>query len=152
MDFIPICLKITGKKIVLIGGGAAALHKLIAIKKFATDVTIISREFDPSLLESDFTLIKKEFEMSDLDAYDIIYTCTDDRALNESIAKKCNEIRKPINVTDNPTLSTFVSPATEIIEDIVVSISSDAKSVKKIIKARKLVVEFLKECYENGSL
>jgi len=105
-------INITDKKILLIGGGKVAVHKLSTLLKFTCDITILA----PDIIEqigndSRLTLRIKHYEKEDLLNFHIVYACTNDKTVNATIKKDANYLGLLINVADDPELCDFVSPA-----------------------------------------
>lgn len=144
MRFLPISLKIDDKKILLVGGGKVALHKLKTLRKFTHKITILSKEFTEEILSVGLPLIKKEFEPKDLDGFQIIYACTNKKRINKKIYESAKVRNLLINVVDDPGLSEFVSPAIDFYDDIILAFSSDGKMVKKALVLREKVMHYLK--------
>jgi len=42
LKFLPVSLNITDKKILIIGGGKVASHKLAGIKSFSENITVLA--------------------------------------------------------------------------------------------------------------
>ena len=65
MTFLPISLNITAKKILFIGGGSVASHKLNVLKQFDADITILSIEFSKEIMQSPYRKVEKLYEKTD---------------------------------------------------------------------------------------
>lgn len=144
MSYLPICINIRKKKILIIGGGNSAWHKLKSILKFTTNVVVIAPEIKENIERLPINIIKRNIKFEDIDNFDIIYICTNNRDLNKQLYEYCVNMNKLVNVTDNPGLSTFVSPAVIVEDGMVVAVSSDAKNVKKSIELRDKILKFLR--------
>lgn len=143
MKFLPICLNIENKKILMIGGGKVAAHKALILNKFVEKITILAPEIDPVLNPNEFILIRKEYEKNDLDGYDLLYVCTDNRELNQQIKKDAESIHLLANVCDAPSDCDFVSPAICQIENISIAVSSDGKEVKRSVSVRNQILDLI---------
>ena len=69
LQFLPISLNVTNRKILLIGGGKVATHKGSIMARIVSNVTVISPEFTEENRQLPFTFIKKEYEKRKLPGY-----------------------------------------------------------------------------------
>lgn len=141
--FLPISIRITEKKIVLIGGGKVAMEKITSLKRFTSNITIISKDIDSAIQKLPYTIIKKLYEKSDLRGFFLVYACTDNAGINEQIRNDCNDLGILINVVDNPGLCDFISPAIYKKEYMTVAVSSAGKEVRRSIELRNRIGGFL---------
>jgi precorrin-2 dehydrogenase / sirohydrochlorin ferrochelatase len=142
-QFMPIAIDVANKKILLIGGGKVALHKIESLKNYASNIVIIAKKVDEKIKETGYTYIEKEYEVSDLEGSVLIYACTNIRELNQQIKNDAHQLGKLINVVDKPDECDFVSPAIYQNKNISVAVSSNGKNVYKSIEVRNLIRDFL---------
>ena len=88
LQFLPISLNVTNKKILLIGGGKVATHKGTIMARFVQNVTVIAPKFTDEIRQLPFTFVQKEYEPSDLEGFFLVYVCTGDHELNAKIKAK----------------------------------------------------------------
>ena len=148
LQFLPVSLNVTGKKILLIGGGKIATHKATIMKRFVDNVTVVAPEISPEIEELGFTLLRKEYEAADLDGYFLVYVVTDNHELNRQIKKDAEERGILTSVCDAPLLCDFVSPAIHKEGHITVSVGSNAQNVYQSVDIRNQI----KELFENGHI
>lgn len=139
MKFLPININIEGKKILIIGGGRVGLHKATILHRFTDEATVISPDFKEGFEELPFTLIKKEYEATDIDGAHLIYICTENHDLNARIKKDAEERGILASVCDNPALCDFTSPAIFKDGDLMVAVSSNAKDVHRSMSIRDAI-------------
>ena len=136
-EYLPISVNITGKKILVVGGGNAALSKVKSLRRFNVSITVVGIKIDPAFLEIDnIHIIHKSYDPSHLDGFFMVYACTDNRHTNEIIREHCHARNILVNLADNPRLSDFVSPAIYREEDVTVAVGSNGKNVKQSIMIR----------------
>ena len=145
--FFPVAIDITGKRILIVGGGKVALHKLAALKLYTANIDILAPGICPEIAESGYELIRKKFEPGDLDGFGLVYACTNDRDVNRMIAESAAKRHILCNVADDPELSDFISPAVYKKDNMSVSVTSGGADVKKSIKWRNRIREII----ENDS-
>ncbi|MGD0154430.1 MAG: bifunctional precorrin-2 dehydrogenase/sirohydrochlorin ferrochelatase [Thermacetogeniaceae bacterium] len=131
-DLYPIYLKLEGKKCLVVGGGAVAQRKIHGLRECGAAVTVVSPELTPSLQETaiggDFCYNRRGFRAGDLDGQQIVVAATGDFELNAQIARLCLRRSIPVNVVDNPGLSTFYVPAVIRRGPLCISISTGGSS------------------------
>ena len=148
LQFLPISINVTNKKILLIGGGKVATHKGTIMARFVTNVTVIAPEFTDEILNLPYTFIQKEYEKSDLEGFFLVYVCTGDHELNALIKADSEELGILTSVCDAPLLCDFVSPAIHKADHITISVGSNARDVYKSVDIRNQI----KELIDNGTI
>jgi len=148
LQFLPISINVTNKKILLIGGGKVATHKGTIMARFVNQVTVIAPEFTPEIKKLPFTFIEKEYEISDLEGYFLVYVCTGNHELNRQIKQDAETFGILTSVCDAPMLCDFVSPAIHKEGDITIAVGSNAQNVFQSVDIRNQI----KELIENGQV
>lgn len=148
LQFLPISINVTGKKILMVGGGKIATHKATIMKRFVDNVTVIAPDITSEIEALGFTLIRKEYEASDLDGYFLVYVVTANEELNRQVKADCEARGILASVCDAPLLCDFVSPAIHKEGYITVSVGSNAQNVYQSVDVRNQI----KELFENGTL
>ena len=146
--FLPISINVTGKKILMIGGGKIATHKAVIMKRFVDNVTVVAPEISAEIEALGYMLIRKEYEPSDLDGYFLVYVVTADHELNRQIKQDCEARGILASVCDAPLLCDFVSPAIHKEGNITISVGSNAQNVYQAVDIRNQI----KELFENGKI
>lgn len=142
MNFLPISINVTNKKILLIGGGKVATHKASIIARFITDnVTVISPDFTTEIRQLPFTFIQKNYDKNDLKDFFLVYVCTGDHELNRHIKTDAEELGILTSVCDAPLLCDFVSPAIFKQEHLTIAVSSNAQNVYQSIAVRDRIAK-----------
>lgn len=148
MTYLPVSINITDKKILLIGGGKVALEKVTSLRRFTSNIHIVSEQADEVIKNSGFKITYKSYNKTDLNDYYIVYACTNNREKNLEIKHDCENLSKLVNIVDNPKLCDFISPAIYKQNNMTVAVSSNGKEVRKSIKWRNEI----REVIENGTL
>lgn len=148
LQFLPVSLNVTGKKILMIGGGKIATHKATIMKRFVENVTVIAPEISFEIENLGFTIVHKEYEASDLDGYFLVYVVTDNHELNTQIKLDAEKRGILTSVCDAPLLCDFVSPAIHKEDYITVAVGSNAQNVYQSVDIRNQI----KELFENGTI
>jgi siroheme synthase-like protein len=137
--FLPISINIKDKLVILIGGGKTAFHKATLLCRFTQKATVISPDFHEGFEQLPFRLVRKNYEISDLEGAFLVYICTEQPELNASVKADCEKRGILANVCDNPALCDFVSPAIYKEGNITVAVSSNAENVRQSIDIRNRI-------------
>lgn len=148
LNFLPVSINITGKRILIIGGGKVGYHKATILHRFTDKATIISPQFHEGFDSLPFDRIEKPYEKDDLKGAFLVYVCTENEALNAQIKADAESLSVLTSVCDNPVLCDFVSPAIYKDEHVTVAVSSNARDVYQSIDIR----DQIKELVEKGEL
>ncbi|MDR3365792.1 MAG: bifunctional precorrin-2 dehydrogenase/sirohydrochlorin ferrochelatase [Prevotellaceae bacterium] len=136
MIFLPIAINITGKKILIIGGGRVGYHKAAILSRFTDKATVISPVFHEGFASLPFVLVKKAYSKDDLDGAFLVYACTESDSLNAQIKSDAAEKGILAGVCDNPMLCDFVSPAIFKAGNVSIAVTSNAQDVRRSIDIR----------------
>ncbi len=148
LQFLPISINVTDKKILLVGGGKVATHKGSIMARFVRNVTVISPDFTDEILQLPFEFIEKEYEKTDLVGFFLVYVCTGDHDLNARIKQDAEELGILTSVCDAPLLCDFVSPAIHKEGNLTIAVGSNAQNVYKSVDVRNQISELIK----NGTI
>lgn len=145
MKFLPISINVTDKKILIIGGGRIAGHKIGFLEQFTTNIGIIALDVLDSIKAKGYRFTEKEYEKSDLEGAFLVYACTNIESLNSQVKKDAESMGILTNVVDNPALCDFVSPAIYKHNHITVSVGSNGQEVHRAIAVRNKIKDFLEK-------
>jgi siroheme synthase-like protein len=149
VSFLPIALRIEGRKIVIIGGGHVGLHKATILSRFTRDVTVISPTFLDGFDALPFRLVRKAYTPDDLDGAFLVYVCTEDKALNRRIHDDAAARGILTSVCDDPALCDVISPAVYRDENICIAVTSDGRDVRRSIRIRDRIRRWAQEVRER---
>lgn len=132
MNFMPIMLNLSGKRVVIIGGGHIALRKTKSFLQYCNDITVISSEFSDEFSGLEVEKIRVELgNTSQLDSLvkdeDVVVIATDNHVLNDEIAEYCDKRQILYNSVDDAK-SPFIFPATFEENGLIISVSTSGKS------------------------
>lgn len=134
--FLPLNIRVDNKKILFVGGGKIALHKIQTIEKYTRNITILAPEIIEELQGKGFTEVIKRYEPSDLDGYFLVYASTNDHEVNRRVRDDAEARGIMVNVVDNRELSDFISPAIIRKGEMTIAVSSNGQNVKKSVEWR----------------
>lgn len=139
LQFLPLSVNITNKKILIIGGGKVGFHKASVLLSFTQNVSIISPVFDSRFKDLPFELIKREYKSTDLNGIFLVYICTNNKELNKSIKADAERQKVLATVCDAPELCDFISSAIHKKDNVTIAISSNAQNVHQSVDIRNQI-------------
>jgi precorrin-2 dehydrogenase/sirohydrochlorin ferrochelatase len=134
----PIMLQLTGKKIVVVGGGKIAWRKTVELIKAQGKVTVIAPAFLSAFKQlSNVTLIEANYASEQLTDAQLIFACTDSPAINRQIVKDAKAYQW-VNDCSEKEHSDFYNMATITDQDYLIAISTYGKNptAAKALKAK----------------
>jgi precorrin-2 dehydrogenase/sirohydrochlorin ferrochelatase len=145
MSFYPVCLDLTGRFCVVVGGGRVAERKVKGLHSCAARVTVISPELTEKLLhqhkDGNIAWINREYHPGDLANAFLVIAATDNEETQKQAYEEAASRNLLLNVADVPQRCNFILPATVRQGDLIISISTAGKSPAL---ARKLRMELEK--------
>ncbi|MEE9904848.1 MAG: bifunctional precorrin-2 dehydrogenase/sirohydrochlorin ferrochelatase [Chlorobium sp.] len=143
--FLPINVRIDNKKILFVGGGKIAMHKIQTVEQYTGNITILAPEIHQYLQGKGFTEIVKRYEPADLEGAFLVYASTNDEEVNRQIKEDAERLGILVNVVDNRELSSFISPAVIRKDEMTITVSSNGENVKKSVAWRNKIREMMRE-------
>jgi len=152
----PVFLKLENLRILLVGAGNVGLEKLESILGNApsAQVTIVAPFIREELEQflSDFPqckLVRRSFEMSDLDQADIVFCATDNPLLHAQIKEQARQMRLLVNVADTPPLCDFYLGSIVQKGNLKLAISTNGKSPTVAKRLKQVLNETIPDELEN---
>lgn len=155
--FLPLILDLTGKKVVIFGGGEVSERKALLFSGNAM-VTVVSRDFTPHLMQLSGENKIKLIKVEDLNKIEIpeylknafmTIPATNDTLLNDRIAGLANERSILVNRVDD--LGDIIVPSVIKTGDIVIGISTLGQSPALSRFIRKRIEEVITPEFEQMS-
>jgi precorrin-2 dehydrogenase / sirohydrochlorin ferrochelatase len=148
--FYIACLKLRGRKCLVVGGGEIGLEKAEGLLACDGDVTLVAPEAGPELmqlaLEGSIRWERREYAPEDLEGTFMVIACTDDTDINIGIYEDAERRAMLVNVVDVPPLCNFILPAILRTGPLAIAISTAGASpaLAKRMKA-EMAVQFGEE-------
>lgn len=108
----PVFLDLSGRRCVVVGGGAVATRKVSKLLEAGAEVVVVSPEVRPELLGMNVEVYDRAYEYGDLEGVDLAFAATDSREVNAAVAREARERGVRINVADRPSEGDFSVPST----------------------------------------
>ena len=150
--FYIACLRLSGRRCVVVGGGDVGLEKVEGLLACDADVTLIAPEARPELvqlaLEGSIRWEQREYAGSaDLDGALIAIAATDDTDLNIRVFEDAEARAMLVNVVDVPPLCNFILPAIVRTGPLAVAISTAGASPALAKRMKREIGELFGEPY-----
>ena len=149
--FYIACLRLSGRRCVVIGGGDVGLEKVEGLLACDGEVTLIAPEAHPELvqlaLEGSIRWEQRGYESGDLDAALIAIAATDDTDLNVRVFEDAEARSMLVNVVDVPPLCNFILPAIVRTGPLAVAISTAGASPALAKRMKREIGELFGEPY-----
>ncbi len=145
----PISLELTGRRVVIIGGGEVAARKLQTILDAGAAATVLSANISDHIKEvaknGNVELIQAQYYRDALTGATLAIAATDDRRTNEMVFEHCRELGILCNVVDVPELCDFFVPAVIKRGSLEISISTQGKCPAYAGRIRAMLEEIFTE-------
>jgi uroporphyrin-III C-methyltransferase/precorrin-2 dehydrogenase/sirohydrochlorin ferrochelatase len=146
MQHFPIFLAVAGRRIVLSGGGEAALAKLRLLLKTEAKLTVITPSAAPEIenwaKSGKLTLITRAMEPGDTLCASLFYAATEDEAEDARTARIAHADGALVNIVDNLGDSQFITPAIVDRDPVTIAIGTEgaapvlARAIKADLEAK----------------
>jgi precorrin-2 dehydrogenase/sirohydrochlorin ferrochelatase len=145
--FYIACLKLSGRRCVVVGGGEIGLEKVEGLLACDGQVTLIAPEADPALeeyaREGSIRWEQRDYAgADDLEGVFMVIAATDDTNVNIAVYEDAERRAMLVNVVDVPPLCNFILPAIVRMSPLAIAISTAgaspalAKRMKREIEAQ----------------
>ena len=169
----PMFIESTGKKVLVIGGGKVAERRILTLKEFGFEITVISETLTETLTalsaEGSFLYRRGRCFVEEPDSRrqtrgtdgaepdgpddiwielwpaDLLLACTDDRSLNRQIGEFGRRRGIPVNVCDAREESTFWFPAIALNDELTMGLVGSGKSHGTVRKAAAALRKIIEE-------
>ncbi len=141
MDHFPIFLALKGERVLLSGGGEAALAKLRLLLKTRAQVHVFAlrpaREITAWAVEGKLTLHRRALSAEDAAGAALIYAADEDDTLDAATSQVAQQSSVLLNVVDNLEASDFITPAIVDRDPVTIAIGTEgaAPVLARAIKA-----------------
>ena len=150
--FYIACLKLRGRKCLVVGGGELGLEKAEGLLACSGDVHVISPEVLPEVeqlaAEGSITWEQREYAgREDLEGVFMVIACTDSTETNIRIYDDAEERAMLVNIVDVPPLCNFILPAIVRTGPLAIAISTAGASPALAKRMKTEVSELFGEEY-----
>ncbi|WIJ26635.1 siroheme synthase CysG [Devosia sp. RR2S18] len=137
LNTFPLSYKVSGQRIVIVGGGDEALNKARLVTKTTAEVVIISRHIEADFAALGAMPIQRGFSPCDLKGAALVFVA--EESPDAELAKR--EARRqgvPLNVVDVPHECDFYTPSIVERAPLTIAISSEGEApvLARLVRAR----------------
>lgn len=140
MRHYPICLDISGKRCVVVGGGYVAERKVRRLLACGARVEVVGKTLTSVLAgwkgQGKIVHLEGGYEDSFLAGAALVIGATDSEGVNGRIAADARKRGIPVNIVDNPALCDFILPSVVERGDLLIAVSTGGKSPALAAKLR----------------
>lgn len=111
MIYYPVFLDLRGRPVLVVGAGKVALRKVRGLLEAGARVSVVAPRWEPEFERLPVALARRAFEPADLDGAFLVFTATDDRGVNRSVAALAKVRGIPVNVADARAECDFLVPS-----------------------------------------
>jgi precorrin-2 dehydrogenase/sirohydrochlorin ferrochelatase len=149
--FYIACLRLTGRRCVVIGGGDVGLEKVEGLLACDAAVTLVAPDAHPELqrlaAEGSIAWERREYRTGDLEGALIAIAATDDTDVNIHVFDDAEARAMLVNVVDVPPLCNFILPAIVRTGPLAVAISTAGASPALAKRMKREIAEMFGEAY-----
>ncbi|HEY2381655.1 MAG TPA: bifunctional precorrin-2 dehydrogenase/sirohydrochlorin ferrochelatase [Terriglobia bacterium] len=145
--FYPIYLNLTGKRVVVIGGGEVAERKIEPLLDAGASINVVSPEVTSRILtlagEKRIELHQRPFRAGDCAGATLVLCATDDGAVSREVFEQARTTGALVNTADQPALCDFIMPAVVRRGDIAIAISTSGTSPGLAARLRQKIARLI---------
>jgi len=127
----PIFLELSGRRAVLVGGGAVAVRKAESLLEAGARLVVVAYKPSDAIIDlcarHGAELIRAKYSKEYIAEAVIVIAATNDPAVNEQVYHDCQELEILCNVVDEPRLCDFFVPAVVKRGDLQIAIGTEGK-------------------------
>jgi len=149
--FYIACLKLTGRRCLVVGAGLIALEKVEGLLACDASVTIVAPDAVPALRalvdEGSIEWFAREYVAADLEGTFMVIAATDDTDTNIRVYDDAEARAMLVNVVDVPPLCNFILPAIVRTGPLAIAISTAGASPALAKRMKREISELFGEPY-----
>jgi uroporphyrin-III C-methyltransferase / precorrin-2 dehydrogenase / sirohydrochlorin ferrochelatase len=126
-SFYPVFLRLTGRRVLLVGGGPVATSKLQGLLDAGASITVVAPEVTPEIHAAPVTLHQRPFAASDLDGVWFVVAAAT-REVNREVAQAAEARNIFVNAVDDPPNATAYLGGVVRRDGVTVAISTDGRA------------------------
>jgi uroporphyrin-III C-methyltransferase/precorrin-2 dehydrogenase/sirohydrochlorin ferrochelatase len=124
---LPVFLKLTGRRVLVVGAGKVAAGKLDALIAAGADLTVVAPDIDPAIERQPVAILRRPFEDADVDgAWYVVAAAPPD--VNRQVGAAAEQRRVFVNAVDDPAHATAYLGGVVRRDGVTVAISTDGQA------------------------
>jgi precorrin-2 dehydrogenase/sirohydrochlorin ferrochelatase len=150
--FYPMMVDLTGKRCLVVGGGAVAERKVALLVECGAEVDVVSPKATARLTalasSGRIRLRRRPVRAADLPGAFLVVVATDDPRVNREVAERARRAGGLVNVADDPAACSVLVPSVIRRGDLTVAISTGGGSPALARKLRQRLEQTVGPEYE----
>ncbi len=151
MHFYPVCLDISNKRCLVVGGGSVAERKATTLIECGAKVVLVAKDMTARLREMADTgtidYVADDYREEYLEGAFLVIGATDCEEVNEIISRDAHTRGIPVNIVDDPARCSFIVPSVLRRGDLLVAVSTAGNSPALARRIREEIEERFGEEY-----
>lgn len=151
-SYYPMFAQLTGRKVVVVGGGKVAERKLQGLLRTGANILVISPEAT-DLIKQWFAANQIDWKQADyeakwLEGANLVFAATSDPDMNDCIAHDAGRMGQWVNRAEQPEYSDFIVPAALHRGKLSIAISTSGASPLTAKKIKSEIARMYGDEYE----
>jgi len=123
----PLFLKLSGRRVIVVGAGPVAATKVKSLLETGAEITVIAPDFVPELERSQLTLVRRTFRPSDLDGAWLVVAAAPPE-VNREVRAAAEPRGVFVNAVDNPETCSAYAGGVLTRGGVTVAVSSNGEA------------------------
>ncbi len=140
-------MDVRGRKALVVGGGSAGLSKMRLLNRAGAEVTLVAPFADSEVANiarsGKVKWLPRPFDSGDVEGCVVVFAATGNKTVDTCVVEAASKTGIPINVVDNPHLSTFITPSIVDRDPVVIGISTGGSAPVLARRLRGSIEEML---------
>lgn len=152
-NYFPLFIDLTGRRVLVVGGGAVAERRVRALLPFGCSLTVVAPAVSPGILEladqKKIRLEQREYREGDGDGCALILAAANDRAVNHTVVRQAAQAGAFYNAADCKEECNFFFPGIAMGSGITAGVTANGRDHRLARRAteriRTLLEAFARE-------
>ena len=132
MRYYPINLDLTGRCVVIVGGGAVAARKALRLLEAGAQLRVVAPQLDPRLAQlaaaGALQHLERPYRAGDLEGALLVFAATNDAGVNRAVADEARQRGVLVDLGAAPREGDFTTPALLNRGDLLITASTGGAS------------------------
>jgi precorrin-2 dehydrogenase/sirohydrochlorin ferrochelatase len=146
----PVNLDLSGRRVLVVGGGDVAARKVAGLLRAGAVVTVVAPEAVAEIAEDpDVRWHRRVYRRGEAASYRLAITATDDPEVNRQVARDGEAANVLVNSADDPANCSFILPAVVRRGDLQITVSTNGRSPALASWARRRLEETFTDAHAD---
>jgi precorrin-2 dehydrogenase / sirohydrochlorin ferrochelatase len=152
-DGYPVVLRLAGRPVLVVGGGAVAARKVDGLVSAGAQVTVVAPEPCAELAARDDVAVeRRRYLRGEVAGYWLVIAATDDPTVQQAVFDDAEERGVWVNAADDPDRCSFILPAVARRGPVIVAVSTQGTSPALASRLRDRLADALPPDVEQIAL